>query len=114
MTTHPPYTVTGVHDCNHALTVFTLQFDRVLQKMKKWIEMAKLPENFQLKIEALERKFEVASIIYDKYRKVFQDLFLLVEDQSVSSNTRQRSRKSRGKWTLVCLYPWILDWCVFR
>ncbi len=64
--------------------------------MKKWIEMAKLPENFQLKIEALERKFEVASIIYDKYRKVFQDLFLLVEDQSVSSNTRQRSRKSRG------------------
>ena len=64
--------------------------------MKKWIEMAKLPQDFRSKIEALERKFEVASIIYDKYRRVFEDLFLLVEDQPVASNTRQRNRKGRG------------------
>ncbi len=56
--------------------------------------MVKLPQEFQLKIEALERKFEVASIIYDKYRKVFQDLFLLIEDQA--TNTRPRNRKTRA------------------
>ena len=67
------------------------------KKMKKWIEMDdRLPQTFQKKIEDLERKFEVASIIYDKYRKVFQDLFQLSEDRPVASNTRQRNRKSRG------------------
>lgn len=57
------------------------------------MEMAKLPFSFQQKIEALERKFEVASIIYDKYRKVFRDLFQL-PDEKQTPNTRQRGRKS--------------------
>lgn len=59
------------------------------------MEMARLPLSFQQKIDALERKFEVASIIYDKYRKVFRELFEMVEEKSASapSSSRPRGRK---------------------
>ena len=60
--------------------------------MKKWLEMARLPQTFQTKIEALERKFEVASIIYDKYRKVFKELFEFSEEKPSSSATPTRAR----------------------
>lgn len=61
--------------------------------MKKWLEMSRLPQDFQHKIEALERKFEVASIIYDKYRKVFWELFETSEDKVTGTPTKQRGRK---------------------
>lgn len=64
------------------------------KKMKKWQEMAQLPSSFQQKIEALERKFEVASIIYEKYRKVFRQLFNVNEDKpEASAPSRHRGRK---------------------
>ena len=61
--------------------------------MKKWLEMTHLPYSFQQKIEALERKFEVASIIYDKYRKVFWELFEMGEEKAAVAPTRARGRK---------------------
>lgn len=62
--------------------------------MKKWMEMARLSESFQQKIESLERKFEVASIIYDKYRKVFQELFEMnMEKHQTGGSARGRGRK---------------------
>ena len=63
------------------------------KKIKKWQEMAKLPHSFQKKIDTLERKFEVASIIFSKYNKVFLDLFLPVEDKPASSSRRGGRRK---------------------
>lgn len=61
--------------------------------MKKWLEMTRLPQSFQHKIEALERKFEVASIIYDKYRKVFWELFELSDAEVTATPTKPRGRK---------------------
>ena len=56
--------------------------------------MAQLPLSFQQKIEALERKFEVASIIYEKYRKVFRQLFNVNDEKTESSvPSRPRGRK---------------------
>ena len=78
------------------VAIYFLLFPSLIEffkKMKKWIEMASLPLTFQQKIEALERKFEVASIINDKYKKVFQDLFQTA-DQKQTPNSRQRARKA--------------------
>ena len=61
--------------------------------MKKWLEMTRLPQSFQQKIEALERKFEVASIIYDKYRKVFWELFEFGDEKGAAAPTKPRGRK---------------------
>ena len=65
------------------------------KKIKKWLEMVNLPPSFHRKVVTLERKFEVASIIFDKYRKVFCDLFNFPDEKQVPM-TRQRGRKS--KW----------------
>ena len=63
------------------------------KKIKKWQEMTKLPPDFQKKIDTLERKFEVASIIFSKYHRVFHDLFLPVEEKPVTANRRGGRRK---------------------
>ena len=75
------------------LTSHVYSLIEFFKKMKKWLEMARLPLSFQQKIEALERKFEVASIIYDKYRKVFRELFEMGEEKTSSAPTRPRGRK---------------------
>lgn len=63
------------------------------KKIKKWQEMAKLAHDFQKKIETLERKFEVASIIFSKYNRVFHDLFLPLDEKPAASNRRGGRRK---------------------
>ena len=57
--------------------------------------MASLPLSFQNKIEALERKFEVASIINDKYKKVFQDLFQMPDQKQQTPNSRRARKASK-------------------
>lgn len=63
------------------------------KKIKKWQEMAKLAHDFQKKIDTLERKFEVASIIFSKYNRVFHDLFSPLDEKPVASNRRGGRRK---------------------
>ena len=55
--------------------------------------MVNLPDSFHKKVEALERKFEVASIIFDKYRKVFCDLFQLPAEKQIPT-AQKRGRKA--------------------
>uniref|UniRef100_A0A1X7TZV0 Retinoblastoma-associated protein N-terminal domain-containing protein n=1 Tax=Amphimedon queenslandica TaxID=400682 RepID=A0A1X7TZV0_AMPQE len=77
------------------------------RKIKKWLEMAKLPQLYLEKVKTLERKFEVISVIFKKYRREFSTIFQL-QDGDVSdgmggatgvggarggSTSRPRSRK---------------------
>lgn len=55
--------------------------------------MAKLAHDFQKKIDTLERKFEVASIIFSKYNRVFHDLFLPSEEKPAAPGRRGGRRK---------------------
>lgn len=84
---------------NYTVSPHTHSLIEFFKKIKKWLEMANLPPSFHHKVITLERKFEVASIIFDKYRKVFCDLFNFPDEKQVPS-TRQRGRKS--KWVLEC------------
>ncbi|KAL5467024.1 hypothetical protein EMCRGX_G031191 [Ephydatia muelleri] len=82
------------------------------RKIKKWSEMAKLSSGFTEKVETLERKFEVASIIFDKYKKEFCDIFQCPEDKQTPGGVRQCGRKSsklRPYSTLdLFKYGWVL------
>ena len=64
------------------------------KKIKKWLEMAKSPPSLNTKVESLERKFEVASIIFEKYSRVFADLFRKPDEHQAPS-LRQRGRKAK-------------------
>lgn len=53
--------------------------------------MAKMDPDFQEKIDALERKFEVVSVIFQKYLKVFCDIF--TKPEPTAKTTRHRAAR---------------------
>ncbi|OBS58466.1 hypothetical protein A6R68_10431 [Neotoma lepida] len=44
-------------------------------KMKKWMDMSNLPQEFRERIERLERNFEVSTVIFKKFEPIFLDIF---------------------------------------
>ena len=56
--------------------------------------MVKLSQSFLQRIESLERKFEVASIIFEKYRKLFCDMFRFPDEKQVPERRQRGGRKS--------------------
>ncbi|XP_019716014.1 retinoblastoma-like protein 1 [Hippocampus comes] len=44
-------------------------------KMRKWSDMSNLCENFRLRIERLERNFEVSTVIFRKFQPIFAAMF---------------------------------------
>ena len=98
--------------CTHGLMcsrayLYTCFFHSLIEffrKIKKWSEMAKLSSGFTEKVETLERKFEVASIIFDKYKKEFCDIFQCPEDKQTPGGVRQCGRKSSKYATPFALH----------
>ena len=45
------------------------------KKMKKWADMASLPQEFRDKIERLERNFAVSMVTFKKFEPIFLDIF---------------------------------------
>jgi len=43
--------------------------------MKKWSDMASLPQEFRDKIERLERNFAVSMVTFKKFEPIFLDIF---------------------------------------
>ncbi|CAI8028338.1 Retinoblastoma-like protein 1 [Geodia barretti] len=79
----------------HILRSTKLSLIEFFKKMKKWQEMTKLLHDFQKKIDTLERKFEVASIIFSKYHRVFHDLFSPLDEKPTAAS-RRGGRKKHG------------------
>ncbi|XP_077459439.1 retinoblastoma-like protein 1 [Stigmatopora argus] len=44
-------------------------------KMRKWSDMCNLSENFRLRVERLERNFEVSTVIFRKFEPIFAAMF---------------------------------------
>ncbi|ELU08799.1 hypothetical protein CAPTEDRAFT_192080 [Capitella teleta] len=62
------------------------------KKMKKWLDMANLPEEFRSKVDRLERNFSVSTVIFKKYKPIFLDLF---NDPAKEAPRPPRSRKQK-------------------
>ncbi len=43
--------------------------------MKKWSDMANLPQDFREKVDRLERNFAVSTVIFKKYQPILLDIF---------------------------------------
>lgn len=74
--------------------------------MKKWEDMANLPQHFRERTEKLERNFTVSAVIFKKYEPIFQDIFKYPQEEQPR---QQRGRKQRyvfifvsQKYTFVC------------
>ena len=94
------YVCICMYDCTYVNLFINLtsQYSLVefFRKIKKWLEMTKLPPIYLEKVEALERKFEVISVIFKKYKMEFTTLFQPPDGSQNSTNggsSRPRSRK---------------------
>ncbi|XP_066479332.1 retinoblastoma-like protein 1 [Tiliqua scincoides] len=69
-----------------------LSLIQFFSKMKKWMDMSNLTQEFRERVERLERNFEVSTVIFKKFTPIFLDIFKNpYEDQP----KLQRSRKQR-------------------
>ncbi|OXB57336.1 hypothetical protein ASZ78_011756 [Callipepla squamata] len=61
-------------------------------KMKKWMDMSNVPQEFRERVERLERNFEVSTVIFRKFEPIFLDIF---QNPHEETSKPQRSRKQR-------------------
>ncbi|KAM3839160.1 retinoblastoma-like protein 1 [Vipera latastei] len=69
-----------------------LSLIQFFSKMKKWMDMSNLCQEFRERVEKLERNFEVATVIFKKYTPIFLDIFKNPYEEQPKF---QRSRKQR-------------------
>ncbi|XP_036358198.1 retinoblastoma-like protein 1 isoform X2 [Octopus sinensis] len=73
-------------------------------KMKKWLNMASLPQDFRDKIERLERNFSVSTVTFKKYRPIFYDVFN-------SASVQPRYNRSRKQRKMPCSVTELFSFC---
>uniref|UniRef100_A0A8C6XG03 RB transcriptional corepressor like 1 n=1 Tax=Naja naja TaxID=35670 RepID=A0A8C6XG03_NAJNA len=69
-----------------------LSLIQFFSKMKKWMDMSNLCQEFRERVEKLERNFEVSTVIFKKYTPIFLDIFKNPYEEQPKF---QRSRKQR-------------------
>ncbi|XP_071959151.1 retinoblastoma-like protein 1 isoform X2 [Antedon mediterranea] len=74
-------------------------------KMKKWSDMANLPQKFRDKVDRLERNFNVSCVIFKKYKPIFIEIF---KDPSKDQPRAPRGRKQRR---LNCTVTEVFSFC---
>uniref|UniRef100_A0A672ZNB8 Retinoblastoma-like 1 (p107) n=1 Tax=Sphaeramia orbicularis TaxID=375764 RepID=A0A672ZNB8_9TELE len=52
-----------------------LSLIQFFSKMRKWADMSNLPQDFRLRMDQLERNFEVSTVIFRKFEPIFMDMF---------------------------------------
>ena len=57
--------------------------------MKNWMAMAKLSPEMRSKLDQLERNFNVTSVIFKKYKPMFEDIFKCVENRACRFATKK-------------------------
>ncbi|XP_062360747.1 retinoblastoma-like protein 1 isoform X1 [Cinclus cinclus] len=67
-----------------------LSLIQFFSKMKKWMDMSNLPQEFRERVERLERNFEVSTVIFKKFEPIFFDIF---QNPYEETSKPHRSRK---------------------
>lgn len=75
-------------------------------KMKKWSDMAGLPQEFIDKVNKLERNFAVSTVIFKKFEPIFSDIFQHPTDSH--QNKQNRNKKQRR---MPCTSNEVFNFC---
>lgn len=60
----------------HLLRACKITFLEFFQRMERWMELVDCARDFRDRIERLKQKLLVSLLVYDKYQKIFKDLFV--------------------------------------
>ncbi|XP_071329153.1 retinoblastoma-like protein 1 isoform X2 [Trachinotus anak] len=83
-----------------------LSLIQFFSKMRKWADMSNLPQDFRLRMERLERNFEVSTVIFRKFEPIFMDMF-----QNPQGGEPPRQPRSRKHRRLPCHISDVFKFC---
>ncbi|KAF7664249.1 hypothetical protein LDENG_00182580 [Lucifuga dentata] len=83
-----------------------LSLIQFFSKMRKWADMSNLTQDFRLRIEQLERNFEVSTVIFRKFEPIFMDMF-----QNPQGGEPPRQPRSRKHRRLPCHISDVFKFC---
>lgn len=103
---HSPLTHALVTDSPHSPSHSLVQF---FSKMKKWSDMANLPHEMRERVDHLERNFSVTTVIFLKYKPIFEQIF----KSPIVSPLKPKSRKQSKKLTVTSSEVFSFCWTLF-
>uniref|UniRef100_A0A3B4XRW9 Retinoblastoma-like protein 2 n=1 Tax=Seriola lalandi dorsalis TaxID=1841481 RepID=A0A3B4XRW9_SERLL len=77
-------------------------------KMKKWQDMADLPQDFRQSTEKLERNFTVSAVIFKKYVPIFKAIFKAPSEEPPRVHRSRKQRRHPCTVTEVFNFCWVL------
>ncbi|XP_022604552.1 retinoblastoma-like protein 1 [Seriola dumerili] len=83
-----------------------LSLIQFFSKMRKWADMSNLHQDFRLRMERLERNFEVSTVIFRKFEPIFMDMF-----QNPQGGEPPRQPRSRKHRRLPCHISDVFKFC---
>uniref|UniRef100_A0A672G3C3 Retinoblastoma-like protein 1 n=1 Tax=Salarias fasciatus TaxID=181472 RepID=A0A672G3C3_SALFA len=83
-----------------------LSLIQFFSKMRKWSDMSNLSQDFRLRLERLERNFEVSTVIFRKFEPIFMDMF-----QNPQGGEPPRQPRSRKHRRLPCHISDVFKFC---
>lgn len=77
-------------------------------KMKKWQDMANLPQDFRQSTDKLERNFTVSAVIFKKYVPIFKSIFKAPSEEPPRVHRSRKQRRHPCTVTEVFNFCWVL------
>ncbi|CAG9795684.1 unnamed protein product [Diatraea saccharalis] len=92
--------------CNISLIQF-------FTKIKNWMEMASMPNDFKERISHLEHKFAVSTVLFRNFQPIFQEIFSGLTNESVKTHIKSKKHKMQPCSTNALFeFTWCLYICV--
>ncbi|XP_028168971.1 retinoblastoma-like protein 1 isoform X4 [Ostrinia furnacalis] len=93
--------------CNISLIQF-------FTKIKNWMEMASMPNDFKERISRLEHKFAVSTVLFRNFQPMFQEIFSGLTNETIKS---MNIKSKKHKWqpcsaNALFEFTWCLYICV--
>uniref|UniRef100_A0A3P8WXZ0 Retinoblastoma-like 1 (p107) n=1 Tax=Cynoglossus semilaevis TaxID=244447 RepID=A0A3P8WXZ0_CYNSE len=83
-----------------------LSLIQFFSKMRKWSDMSNLSQHFRLRMDQLERNFEVSTVIFRKFEPIFMHMF-----QNPQGGDPPRQPRSRKHRRLPCHISDVFKFC---
>ncbi|XP_027131612.1 retinoblastoma-like protein 2 isoform X2 [Larimichthys crocea] len=77
-------------------------------KMRKWQDMASVPQDFRVSTDKLERNFTVSAVIFKKYVPVFRAVFKAPSEEPPRVHRSRKQRRHPCTVTEVFNFCWVL------
>ncbi|KAL4715050.1 hypothetical protein ACJJTC_003201 [Scirpophaga incertulas] len=95
------------------LRLCNISIIQFFNKIKNWMEMAAMPNDFKERISHLEHKFAVSSVLFKNFKPIFQEIFSGLTHEPIKTHIKSKKHKTQPCSTNALFeFTWCLYICV--